>query len=128
MWPFRKTPEQPAPVVDGDTYLRWLRSHRPPFDWFITQDPLKQEAMAALGDDYVEHCVAISQPEPPSKEESERDAMEAVAEQMARKIMQANPKVTSAGFKERAARSAEARKAAADSAKSFMGRQPDGVA
>lgn len=36
--------------VEPRTYENWLRAGRPPFEWFIQQESLVQDALAAIGD------------------------------------------------------------------------------
>lgn len=56
-WPWRKqAPEpKPLPVVTTAVYGRWLRAQRPPFQWFAELPELEQEALAGVGDGYVEN-------------------------------------------------------------------------
>lgn len=45
-------------VVDltPEMYLRWLRAQRPSIEWFAVLSTIEQEALAAVGDSYVEDC------------------------------------------------------------------------
>lgn len=50
-WPFRRRrPPAPALNLTEGAYDRWLRAHRPPFEWFLGLPPEHQEALASLGD------------------------------------------------------------------------------
>lgn len=45
----RKQP--PTVELDADGYRRWIRAGRPPFEWFLSREPVVQETLAAIGDE-----------------------------------------------------------------------------
>lgn len=56
-WPWTR---RELPLVTSEVYGRWLRAQRPPFQWFAELGELEQEALAGVGDGYVENlAIAI---------------------------------------------------------------------
>jgi hypothetical protein len=57
-YPFRRPAPDPALEIEltEESFDRWLRAQRPPFEWFLGQPEDVQEALAARGDRYVEDC------------------------------------------------------------------------
>jgi hypothetical protein len=53
MWPFTRKPD-----LTNAGYQRWLRAQRPPLVMFLRLSELEQEALAGMGDDYVQGCLA----------------------------------------------------------------------
>ena len=49
-WPFSRRRAAPEFELSEGSYDRWLRAHRPPFEWFLSLEVEHQEAIAALGD------------------------------------------------------------------------------
>lgn len=40
-----------VPECNNDSYVRWLRAQRPPFEWFLLLSELEQEQLATHGDE-----------------------------------------------------------------------------
>lgn len=56
LWPFKKTVSR---ELDEDSFDRWLRAQRPPFEWFLALPEEEQEALAQRGDAYVEDVAGL---------------------------------------------------------------------
>lgn len=48
---------QPPLVLTADAYRRWLRAQRPPLADFVRLSDVEQEALALLGDEYVQDAI-----------------------------------------------------------------------
>jgi hypothetical protein len=69
------TEEEKLPELTSDVYMNWLVAGRPPFTWFIKQPSLVQEALAKLGEEYLERCAALSV----ASQEDDADALQNLA-------------------------------------------------
>jgi len=129
MWK-RKTVTEIEPAQ----YALWLRAQRPPFDWFMRQPPMIQQALANEGDAYVQDCIQIGT-EIGEKHETEEQAAVRLANQFAEKLSGAGngptmrpPEpvpVTMAGLGERRRAKEAERDAAGSAGRSLFGREPD---
>lgn len=64
----KKEVKEIVATVSNDSYRRWLRAHRPDFNFFFSRSELEQEQLAIIGDEYTEEMVvslgyALNDPE-----------------------------------------------------------------
>lgn len=131
---FRRRTE-PVPLdLTNDAYRRWLRAQRPPSDLlgrsFLALSELEQEALANLGDEYVDGVAESIAGEP----ENEEDAARRIVTEALGKRMGVEPKaparaprepLSMGGITKRREAKESERAHAAASGKSLMGRAPD---
>lgn len=134
--------------LDEAAFTRWLRALRPPFTWFLAQPPDTQEALARLGDEWMQgHALdvgyAVQNPavaeaglhavdDPAAEETLARALALGVAQRIAGKgpespvaAPEPPPAPTLAGVGKRRQAAAERRQQAKDRGRRFLGRQPD---
>ncbi len=147
MWPFRRA----LPVVDNESYSRWLRAHQPPWLWFMDRPPLEQEQLALIGDAYTndtaiafgyaaanpqlaEAGVAAVRGDPEGEETLARQvAINLASKILGRKAPKAAPPFASrpesmGGLGERKQEIDRAAQTSRDAARQFLGRRPDAKA
>lgn len=123
MWPFKK-----YPTVTTEAYALWLRSHRPSWIWFFQRTPLEQQALAALGDQYVVDCATMAGEVevPVSEEEKLRQLINGLeAPQVAPSAAPRTMGGITRRRQEAEQKTAEASQATKNKGRQFMGRDPD---
>jgi len=137
---FGKKPD-PEPInLSADAYRRWLRAHRPPFDWFLAQDEMQQEAMAREGDEHIaDICIGIASAiVPDQKPVDEGSMLDRMIDSVASKLgkpsqpgvkipTEPNPKNSLAGVGARFEQKEADRAAAKVGNRTLFGQKPDGV-
>jgi len=130
--------------LTNESYARWLRAQRPPYDVFFRLSEEEQETLAGLGDDHARERAtmlgfAIADPElmeamsDPGSAESEDFLLGRIAEGAKTRlspetlIEQSPPPVTMGGIGARREDRTARVKAEKDGARRFMGRRPEGV-
>ena len=135
-----------SPVVldlDEAAFERWLRAHRPPFEWFLGLPGPEQEALAQLGDAYAADVMiatgyAIRDPDAANAgltAETDVDAEAALVQKIAaaavQKMVKAEPEktpepeaLTMGGVIERRKQAEKAREEKRNQSKVFLGRRP----
>ena len=154
-WPFGKKRDDRAswPALTTTGYGLWIRAQRPPLQWFASLTQIEQEALAKVGDTYVENvavalAMAIHDPVAASDgldaQHGDRDAEAALVQRMADaaavKIASAmrrqpaaapsrpEPPPSMGGLKERQEARVRAERAARAENRSLFGQRPTGVA
>jgi len=153
-----KRKKQPEVDLTTAAYQRWLRACRPqPLTWFLGLSDVEQDALADLGDEYVQDAIlgigyAVQDPEAASTGvaalagdlNAEGDLLAKVAAAAAQRIMQGRQGAQGAagghrgpvapavplsmsGLKDRRVNAERTRQDAKDSRRSFAGRAPDAV-
>ena len=120
---FKRKP--PEVELTNETYSRWLRAQRPPWDWFLRQQSLIQEQLAILGDEYVDGCIAAGTPEPAETEEA---AVRRLAAEAAGRLLNGSGSATHLGMggvTQRQQAAVQARQEAKDDSRRLFGRPPD---
>lgn len=121
--------------MSADAYRRWLRAHRPPFDWFAALSELEQDALAGLGDDYIEHQIVVQseaietvqepqQPQPSAEADDARSQALAAALQIAAQVEPDHGTASGAGFAKRRDENNGAAQRDKRAGKTFMGAKP----
>jgi hypothetical protein len=129
MW-FRK--KKPVEWSKG-AYRRWLRAHRPPFQWFFELDENAQELLARLGAEYVDECVEVGQQvSTEAQKATEVEELHRLAVGLAQKARPGvstpptpTPATSMAGMTERRAQKVATKQAERDAGRSLFGQPPD---
>lgn len=117
--------------IEPAQYALWLRAQRPPFDWFMRQPALVQQALANEGDAYIQDCIALGS----GVAEDEEQAAMRLAGSLVSKLSGAgngptsappvHHPITMAGVGERRREAEKARQDANVAGRSLFGREPD---
>ena len=119
------------PDLTNDAYRRWLRAHRPPFQWFMEQTEQTQEGLASLGDEFTIGCMedAVAQHQPVAGDQPTGDI---VRDMILEEVRKAMPKqdddpsmVKMAGALQRRADAERERREVIGQSRRLMGRMPD---
>ncbi len=138
MWPFQ--PKHPPEVeLTNETYSRWLRAQRPPWDWYLRQPSLIQEQLAILGDEYVFGVAeTVAEDQKPTQEQEvdavRKIASELIQKQLGRQAPQTpvrdippTPPLSMGGVTKRRQERQQADQKERDMSRMFLGRRPDSV-
>ena len=117
--------------LTNDAYVRWLRAQRPqPIAWFLSFSELEQEALARLGDDYVDGCIELGTS---AGQEADGASMEQIAAAAIRERLagsgspQTKPAPTMGGLTKQREERAQAEQAARSEGRTLFGKKPDSV-
>lgn len=138
MWPFKRKVQDVE--VGVNAYERWVRAHKPPFDWFMRQTEEVQQALAEVGHAYDEDiCIgigyAVQSPQvaeagldATTNSESEMTLLEQIvglATSKARSAPAQPASPTMGGIGERRKQAESERRESIDQGRSLFGRKPD---
>lgn len=126
-------------VLDRPAYGRWLRAQRPPLEWFLSLASDEQEALAVIGDEYLQDLsvalgYAVRDPEvtaagmdaarnPESEEVLARRLAAGLVERSLERRDEEAPSMGGFGARRRVL--INSRQSAAAKVQRFLGRAPD---
>jgi hypothetical protein len=128
MWPFRK--KRIEVQLTNQAFKRWLRAQRPDLRYFLTLDEDAQEALACLGDAYVQGCVDVGLESASEEMEEQASTLQQLTQMTVNRMESGAPPQapqSMAGITQRKRQATIARQQAKDSQRRFLGKEADPI-